>query len=132
MRNCRTVLIGMLVSAVVLATALPVLAATNNVHVRTSDPSPGGQAHFYTNGNRFKVCDVQADGHSAWAYVSYTKSFQNRLGDTNGAGNGCAVRHIKATNGRTVYVKVCLRNRDKESPGAPFLKHCSRWTSGTA
>jgi hypothetical protein len=115
-------------SLMVAATAA--LAAKGDVRVATTDADPGGEAYFLhtSKGLRLKACDIQKDGHSAWAYASYSKQLQNVTGDVNGSHNSCESNPIKATKGRTVYVKVCLADTDGEN----VLKFCSPWKKGRA
>jgi hypothetical protein len=123
--------IAVLTAASLLLVASASLAASGDVHVRTTDANPGGEAYFLhtSKGLRLKACDIQkGDGYSAWAYASYNKQFQNIVGDTNGGGNSCATRSVRATKGRAVYVTVCIADRD----GDNVLKFCSPWKRGRA
>jgi hypothetical protein len=129
MTKTRTTLIAALALASLLV--VPALAAKGDVRVATSDADPGGEAYFLhtKSGLVLKACDIQKDGHSAWAYASYGKKFENTTGDVNGSGNSCASRRISATPGRTVYVRVCLTDRDN---GANVTAYCSAWKRGRA
>jgi hypothetical protein len=129
MSKTRTTLIAALALASLLV-AVPALAAKGDVRVATSDADPGGEAYFLhtKSGLVLKACDIQRDVHSAWAYASYGKKFENTTGDVSGSGNSCESRRIQATSGRTVYVRVCLADRD----GDNVLKHCSPWKRGRA
>ena len=116
-------------SLVVAATAAS--GTKGDGRVATTDPNPGGGAYFLhtDDGLRLRVCDIQkGDGYSAWAYASYYKQYDNIVGDTNGGGNSCATRNVRATKGRAVYVRVCIADRD----GDNVLKFCSPWKKGRA
>ena len=127
-KTCTTLLAALAVAGLLLAA--PALAAKGDVRVATSDANPGGEAYLLhtKSGLVLKACDIQRDGHSAWAYASYGKKYENTTGDVNGSGNSCESRRISATQGRTVYVRVCLADRD----GDNVLKHCSAWKKGRA
>jgi hypothetical protein len=129
MSKTSTTLIAALAVASLLV-AVPALAAKGDVRAATSDANPGGEAYFLhtKNGLVLKACDIQKDGHSAWAYASYGKTYENTTGDVNGSRNSCESRRISAAPGRTVYVRVCLADRD----GDNVLKHCSAWKRGRA
>jgi hypothetical protein len=129
MTKTRATLIAAIAVASLLV-AVPALAVKGDVRAATTDADPGGEAYFLhtKSGLVLKACDIQRDGHSAWAYASYGKKYENTTGDVNGSGNSCESRRISATKGRTVYVRVCLADRD----GDNVLKHCSAWKKGRA
>jgi hypothetical protein len=115
-----------------LVAAQMALASSMSVGVSTSDTVPGGGAVLFNVGTHesLRVCDRQEDGYSAWAYVSYGKKYENPVGAVRGEGS-CKTRPVVASEGRTVYVRVCLRDRDSEHRG-PDNKFCSRWKRGEA
>jgi hypothetical protein len=132
MTKMRKLTMGVLACVAVLIAAQAAVAGSRDVSASTSDTTPGGSAHLFNTGTHesLRVCDRQADGHSAWAYVSYGKKYENSVGATGKAGS-CKSRTVVAAEGRTIYVRVCLRDRDAERFG-PDNKFCSRWKRGTA
>jgi len=128
----RKFTIGLFAVAAVLATTQVALAGDRDIGVSTSDTVPGGSAYLFNTGTHetLRVCDRQEDGYSAWAYVSYGKKYENSVGAVKGDGS-CKKRTVAATEGRTIYVRVCLRDRDTEHRG-PDNKFCSRWKKGKA
>jgi hypothetical protein len=126
-------LVAILVPAIGILVAAQIAFAGNlGIGVRTSDTVPGGAAFLFNVGTHesLRVCDRQEDGHSAWAYVSYGKKYENSVGAVRGEGS-CKTRPVIASEGRTIYVRVCLRDRDTEHRG-PDYKFCSPWKRGRA
>jgi hypothetical protein len=123
---------GLLALAAVLAATQVAVAGDRDIGVFTSDTAPGGSAYLFNTGTHesLRVCDRQEDGYSAWAYVSYGKKYENSVGAVEGHGS-CKTRTVAASEGRTIYVRVCLRDRDTEHRG-PDNKFCSRWKRGKA
>jgi hypothetical protein len=107
-------------------------AGVPRLGAETSDRNPGGGAFVFNVGTHesVRVCDLQRDGFSAWAYVSYGHKYENSVGATKKRGS-CARRNIVAQEGRTIFLRVCLRDRDREGRG-PENRFCSPWTRGTA
>jgi hypothetical protein len=130
MTTARKLVAGALAAATVLIVAQAAIAATGDVRVRTTDPDPGGEAYFLHTGKglSLKACDIQKDGVSVFAYASYHKRLDNQVSDHDGANGNCLGRSIQASEGRTVWVKVCLVDQDEEN----VLGFCSRWKRGKA
>jgi hypothetical protein len=129
MTKLRNAIIAVVAGAMMLVAAQQALAARGDVRARTSDPNPGGEAYFFKKNGRhtLKVCDIQRDGVSVFAYVSYYKTRDNQVSD-HGANGKCRSRRVRAAKGRRVYVKVCLVDQDQEN----VLGYCSTWKRGRA
>jgi hypothetical protein len=54
------------------------------------------------------------DGHSAWAYASDGRKYENTTGDVNGSGSSCESRRIRAVR----KDGVCLEARDGDNARA--------------
>jgi hypothetical protein len=127
----RRLLIAALGVIAMLLAAQAVYAAKGDVRVATSDPNPGGEAYLLhtDDGLVLRACDIQKDDDSVWAYASYFKRInENTVADVNGKKGQCPEEKIRATKGRSVYVKVCLADRDHEN----VLGFCSPWKRGRA
>jgi hypothetical protein len=113
MTKCRKLLIAALAGATMMTGAVPALARDD---VGATTQNGAGQALFTKIGTGqyvLQACDLTRDGYGVRAYASYTKgAMDNWVRDVDGANGNCKSKSVYATAGKTVYIKVCLRDHD--------------------
>lgn len=90
-------------------------AGTNIISVYTTDSSPGGLGSFVANGDLTQVCDAQADGYAA---VAYLRRWDGPLWKTvvaNGGSGTCKSESIDIPEGERLTLTICLRKDNKDS-----------------
>ncbi len=97
--------------------ASPAFAGENRTVV-TRDDNPGGNNTWYHDGDRWQLCDTQADGLRVWgrAWVRRADGTWNLLGTMEFAGGvgdcGPFWNQHDVIEGRQVKIRVCLKNGD--------------------
>ncbi len=115
-----------------LATASPV-AAGLYATVFTTDDNPGGANQWVPDGDKFHVCDRQADGMRVWGrgWVRLADGSWNLLGtreDASGSDGTCSIwNEHDVIEGRQIRLRVCLKN----GPDGNHL-FCAESTQGEA
>ncbi|MEU1050502.1 hypothetical protein ABZ400_35975 [Streptomyces sp. NPDC005897] len=94
-------------AAALAAVAYAAAPATATGHVQTSNGA--SSVNFYSDGEKFKVCDLAADGHSAVARVTRSDrgSTVYRVWHYKGAG-GCSTYNYSMPEGTDVKYRACL------------------------
>lgn len=94
----------------------PTLVRPNGVNrtVYTSDDRPGGSNHWISYGDKFRVCDRQADGLRAWGKAWIRQNGRWRvIGTHETAANSPTCVTWDGRNlpeGHKVRIRVCLKN----------------------
>ena len=106
-------------------------AAKPDIGVFTEDAGdPGGSAAFFPKGDRFIVCDQDADGVHAWGrlWVRHDGKWHKRWTLEDGGDAKCDEKPRKANikEGRRVMIRACLQ----DGPHGD-LRHC-RTAKGVA
>ncbi|MGA5895102.1 hypothetical protein [Streptomyces venetus] len=111
---------GVMAAAVVVSLATATGAHADSNEMKTNDDNPGGKLTFNSDGDKTKVCDEQADGWSAVAYVSQDGSTVYSL-RARGDGNCIAVSaddggRYNLRDGEKYTFRICL-DHDSSSTG---------------
>jgi hypothetical protein len=109
--------------ATVIMAAGPAWAG-ENARARTTDANPGGEAYWFHDGDRFRVCDIQSDGWSVEGQARRSDGFFTP--ERDGGDPGCDTITIPRPEGSDMDIRVCLY---KPSEG---LRSCSGWLDAEA
>jgi hypothetical protein len=98
--------------------------AGQNARARTTDANPGGEAYWFADGDRLRVCDLQHDGWSVEGQARRSDGFFTF--ERDGGDAGCDTISWNLSEGADVDIRVCLY---KPSVG---LANCSGWRDAEA
>jgi hypothetical protein len=122
---------GVTASALAVCVAVATGAQAASYEMKTDDGNPGGKLSFDSDGDRAEVCDIQADGWSAVAYVIDSSGSTRYAFRASGNGN-CAERsaddggRYNLGDGDYYTFRVCL---DHDGSGSGDDRFCdsARW-----
>ncbi|MGW7440744.1 hypothetical protein [Streptomyces sp. NPDC054849] len=115
MMKRKFALTGAVAASLLMLSSGNAWAGTNIIEVYTTDWSPGGVGSFVANGDLTQVCDAQADGYAA---VAYLRRWDGPLWKTvvaNGGYGTCNSGSIDIPEGQSVTLTVCLRKDNVDS-----------------
>ena len=138
MRTFPLLLAAGAAGAVLLGGAAQPAFAANHFRATTSDPQPGGVAHFSKKSRKLSACDVEDDGHGVRAFLveyhrtSHGKWIRNGASgvETNpkrDGGNYCKSRQVTRTpRHMKAYLMVCLISEKHGESDCTRRKHWKR------
>jgi len=84
-------------------------AATSNLWYYTTDSNPGGKARWIDSGDYIEICDVEADGWGAIAFLSRNSDGLELMSGFTQAGNGtCTTVSKNISETVELELMVCL------------------------
>ncbi|WP_262706397.1 MULTISPECIES: hypothetical protein [Streptomyces] len=124
---------GVMAAAVVVSLTMATGAHAASHEMKTDDGDPGGKLTFNSDGDKIKVCDEQADGWSAVAYVINPDGSTRYSLSARGNGN-CTPRsaddggRYNLHDGTDYTFRVCL-DHDGSGTGDDRFCDSARWTA---
>jgi len=80
-----------------------------------------GCGTFYHYGEKLYSCDTRADGRTVTTQLYWSGAVRASLRDGNGSQAGCGYANLSITDGRAVYMRVCVSGLS-----------CTSWYRATA
>lgn len=122
---------GVMAAAVVVSLTMATGAQAASHEMKTDDGDPGGKVTFNSDGDKTTVCDEQADGWSAVAYVINPNGTKRYGVRASGDGN-CRTRsadnggRYNLSDGTHYTFRVCL-DHDGSGTGDDRFCDSARW-----